>query len=65
MEAAVVREREMAAARVLAEREAAHRLAEAAREAERQAADWRQRYREALREPGCREWSEQPVGCPL
>ena len=48
------------------EQNAAQRLREAAREAETVAQEWQKRYREAIAtDPGCREWSEAPVACPL
>jgi biopolymer transport protein ExbB/TolQ len=52
-------------ARYQREQEAAQGLSEAAREAQAREADWRRRYRDALKEPGCAEWSAQPVVCPV
>ena len=66
VEAAVRRERENAADRVAAEQEAAQRLREAARIAQGEANEWRQRYRQAVREDAsCAAWSAAPVECPL
>ena len=65
VEAAIRRERERRAIEAAEDVARLQRLREAARTAQGEANEWRARYREALTEPGCRAWSEQPVACPL
>ena len=65
VEAAIMREREIARDRVAQEREAADRLREAAREATRQAGEWRARLREAqAQDASCAAWWAEPIRCP-
>ena len=66
LDAARVEEAAAADARVQAEREAADRLREAAREAQREAAQWRARLADAKRDdPSCAAWLAEPVRCPV
>ena len=66
LEAAVRREREQAASRVLAEQEAASRLREQARSATEAASEWRQRYQDAVAtDPDCEAWSRGRIQCPV
>jgi len=66
LQAALQREREEAATRVLAERNAAQRAREAARDAQAETDAWQRRYNLAVKtNPSCAAWSLEVVACPV
>ena len=66
VEAARAEERAAWLGRYTQEQESAERLREAAREAQREASEWRQRLREAqAQDASCAAWIREAVRCPV